>query len=287
MKPDWLKITLPQGDNRLGQYRDVLGALHQYRLNTVCQSARCPNLSECWGRKTATFMILGDTCTRNCQFCAVKTGNPKGTLDPSEPERIAQAVRQLGLKYIVITSVTRDDLPDGGAEVFAETIDCLKQSCQPPPAVEVLIPDFNGDSNSLKKVLAAHPSILGHNVETVARLTPVIRDPQANYYTSLELLRKSKEFNPGIKTKSGFMVGLGETEDEIFTTLQDLKNVKVDIVTIGQYLQPTKKHLPVKNYVKPEQFENFRKYGLDLGFKAVFSGPLVRSSYRADSLRLF
>jgi len=292
MKPDWLKITLPQGND----YNKIKETVRSYHLNTVCLSARCPNLGECWGRKTATFMILGDTCTRNCQFCAVKhqavskkrnASSQRLRIDQDEPGRIAQAVRELGLKYIVITSVTRDDLPDGGAEVFAEAINCLRQLCQPPPAVEILIPDFNGDSNSLKKVLSAQPFVLGHNVETVARLTPIIRDQHANYHNSLELLRKSKELNPVIKTKSGFMVGLGEAEEEIFLTLKDLKKVEVDIVTIGQYLQPTKKHLPVKDYVKPEQFANFRKYGLDLGFKAVFSGPLVRSSYRADSLRLF
>jgi lipoyl synthase len=280
-KPDWLKITLPQGNNCLRQYRDVLQALHRYHLNTVCKSARCPNLGECWGRKTATFMILGDTCTRNCQFCAVNTGNPKGFFDQAEPRRIVQAVVDLGLNYVVITSVTRDDLPDGGAEVFAETIKEIKRLSS-ETKIEILIPDFNGDFNSLEKVLSAHPLVLGHNVETVARLTPIIRDQRASYHTSLELLRKSKEFQPGIRTKSGFMVGLGETEDEIFTTLQDLKNVKVDIVTIGQYLQPTRKHLPVKKYIKPEEFENFRKYGLALDFSAVLSGPLVRSSYRAD-----
>lgn len=279
LKPDWLKITLPKGNN----YNKIKETVHRYHLNTVCLSARCPNLGECWGRKTATFMILGDACTRKCQFCAVNTGNPKGVFDQAEPKRIAQAVRDLGLDYAVITSVTRDDLPDGGAEVFAETIKEIKQ-LSPKTKIEILIPDFAGDFNALKKVLSAHPLVLGHNVETVARLTPIIRDQQANYNTSLELLRNSKELYPDIKTKSGFMVGLGETEEEIFATLKDLKNVKVDIVTIGQYLQPTKKHLPVKNYIKPKQFENFRKYGLELGFSAVFSGPLVRSSYHAATL---
>lgn len=293
MKPDWLKITLPQGSD----YNEIKETVRSYHLNTVCLSARCPNLGECWSRKTATFMILGDTCTRNCQFCAVKhqalsekpnASSQRLRIDQDEPKRIAQAVSDLGLNYVVITSVTRDDLPDGGAEVFAETINRLRRCRvvpQAPPAVEILIPDFNGDSNSLKKVLSAHPFVLAHNVETVARLTPLIRDQRANYHTSLELLRKSKELNPGIKTKSGFMVGFGETKSEIFETMRDLRRVEVDIVTIGQYLQPTKKHLPVKKYIKPEQFENFRKYGLDLGFSAVLSGPLVRSSYRADRLQ--
>lgn len=272
-KPDWLKITLPKGKN----YNKIKEIVHRYHLNTVCLSARCPNLGECWGGKTATFMILGETCTRNCQFCAVNTGNPKGIFDQAEPKRMAQAVRELNLDYVVITSVTRDDLPDGGAEIFAETIKEIKQLSH-GTKIELLIPDFLGDFNALKKVLYAQPFILGHNLETVARLTPIIRDQRANYNTSLELLRNSKELYPNIKTKSGFMVGLGEIEEEIFATLRDLKNVEVDIVTIGQYLQPTKNNLPVQEYIRPEKFDTFQKYGLDLGFSSVLAGPLVRTA---------
>jgi lipoic acid synthetase len=276
-KPDWFKIDLPKGKN----YQEMMKLLNRYHLNTVCSSARCPNLGECWRRKTVTFMILGDVCTRNCKFCAIKTGNPKGVVNKEEPEKIAHAVKELGLDYVVITSVTRDDLSDGGAEVFAKTITEIRQ-LNPKTKIEVLIPDFAGELSALNQVLSAQPNVLGHNLETVAGLTPKIRDKRANYRISLEVLRSAKRRNA--ITKSGFMVGLGETEDEIFATMQDLRKAEVDIVTIGQYLQPTKNNFPVSEYIRLDQFETFRKYGLELGFSAVFSGPLVRSSYNAATL---
>lgn len=278
-KPDWLKITLPKGKN----YNIIKEILTQYHLNTVCQSARCPNIGECWGNKTATFMILGDVCTRNCKFCAVRTGNPKGMVDEKEPKRIAQAVEDLALNYVVITSVTRDDLSDGGAEIFTETIKEIRQ-LSPKTKIEVLIPDFAENFNALEKVVVAHPDVLGHNLETVSRLTPIIRDQRSNHKISLDVLQHAKKLDKSLITKSGFMVGLGETTDEIFQTMRDLRGVSVDIITIGQYLQPTKNHLPVDNYIKPAQFKLLRKYGLDLGFSAVFANPLVRSSYHASEL---
>jgi len=278
-KPDWLKITLPKGKN----YNIIKEILTQYHLNTVCQSARCPNLGECWGNKTATFMILGDVCTRNCKFCAVRTGNPKGMVDKKEPKRIAQAVEDLALNYVVITSVTRDDLSDGGAEIFTETIKEIRQ-LSPKTKIEVLIPDFAENFNALEKVVVAHPDVLGHNLETVSRLTPIIRDQRSNHKISLDVLQHAKKLDKNIITKSGFMVGLGETIDEIYQTMHELKRVTVDIITIGQYLQPTKYHLPVSKYIKPDHFELLRKYGLDLGFNAVLAGPLVRSSYHASEL---
>jgi lipoic acid synthetase len=278
-KPDWLKITLPKGKN----YNIIKEILTQYHLNTVCQSARCPNLGECWGNKTATFMILGDVCTRNCKFCAVRTGNPKGMVDKKEPKRIAQAVEDLALNYVVITSVTRDDLSDGGAEIFTETIKEIRQ-LSPKTKIEVLIPDFAENFNALEKVVVAHPDVLGHNLETVSRLTPIIRDQRSNHKISLDVLQHAKKLDKSLITKSSFMVGLGETIDEIYQTMHELKRVTVDIITIGQYLQPTKYHLPVSKYIKPDHFELLRKYGLDLGFNAVLAGPLVRSSYHASEL---
>ena len=278
-KPDWLKIKLPKGKN----YQKMKELLAQYNLRTVCSEARCPNLGECWSRKTATFMILGDVCTRNCKFCAVRTGNPNGTVDKEEPKRIAQAVKDLALNYVVVTSVTRDDLSDGGAKIFAATTKEIKQ-LNPKIKIEVLIPDFAGNFSALKAVIDAQPYILSHNLETVENLTPIIRDKRADYHKSLELLHTAKENCPSLKTKSGFMVGLGETEDEILKTMQDLRRARVDILTIGQYLQPTRNNLPVTEYIRPEQFETFQKYGLELGFSRVLSSPLVRSSYSAELL---
>jgi len=276
-KPDWLKIKIPSGD----EYKSIYRILERHKLSTICQEARCPNIGECWNKKSATIMIMGKVCTRACRFCAVATGNQGDELDSDEPEHVAQVIAALGLKYVVITSVDRDDVIDLGSKHYAETISHVKQT-SPATKVEALIPDFNGAADCLARIVDAQPYVIGHNVETVRRLTPYIRDRRCGYERSLEVLAKCKALDSNIFTKSGFMVGLGETEDEIFLTLKDLKKVEVDIVTIGQYLQPTKKHLPVKDYVKPEQFANFRKYGLDLGFKAVFSGPLVRSSYRAE-----
>jgi len=288
-KPPWLKTRLPTG----AVYRDVDRVLGRFHLNTVCSSARCPNLGDCWGRGTATFMILGDVCTRHCRFCAVKTGNPQAALDANEPERIAQAVAQLNLRYVVLTSVDRDDLPDSGAGQFARTIRAVREwsdrsdkSDLSDPGrtrrIEVLVPDFDGAPQAMEAVAAARPDVLGHNLETVEALTPSVRDPRAGYRRSLEVLRRAKELNPNQLTKSGIMVGLGETAEQAVQTLRDLRAVSVDIVTIGQYLRPTRRNLPVIEYVRPEQFAEYARIGRELGFRAVFSAPLVRSSFHAD-----
>jgi lipoic acid synthetase len=277
-KPSWLKVRLPQGDN-FKRVREVLKSL---RLAAVCQDARCPNIGECWGGGTATIMILGEVCTRACRFCAVKTGNPRGMVDELEPLRVAQAVKTLKWRYVVLTSVDRDDLPDGGASIFAKTIRTIREM-SPSTLVEALIPDFRGNEEALKKVVDAGPTVLGHNIETVRRLTPKVRDKRASYDLSLQVLKCAKEFSSDILTKSSIMVGLGEEEEEIIETMRDLREVEVDILTIGQYLKPTKdkRHLPVVRYVTPEEFKKYREIGLKLGFLYVASGPLVRSSYRA------
>jgi|UniRef100_A0A7C6AA69 lipoic acid synthetase len=275
MKPNWLKITLPQGST----YNKIRAIVKEYNLHTVCEQARCPNIGKCWAGRTVTFMILGDTCTRNCKFCAVKTGNPKGIVDKEEPKRVAQAVKNLALNYVVITSVTRDDLTDGGASIFAQTIKQTRK-LNPNTKIEVLIPDFAGSSQALKTVLLAKPDVLAHNLETVARLTPLVRDKRANYQTSLNILRLSKDTNPDIPTKSGIMVGLGEEEEEVKKTMLDLKMVGTEIITIGQYLKPSPNNWEVGNYISPEKFQEFRQYGKALGFRQVLAGPLVRSSLR-------
>jgi len=249
------------------------------RLNTVCQSANCPNIGECWRAGTATFMILGDTCTRNCRFCAVIHGEP-WPVDDTEPERVAMAVAKLGLKHAVITSVTRDDLPDGGASVFAATITRIR-SLAPKCSIEVLIPDFKGHEAPLKTVLAARPDVLDHNVETVRRLYDLVR-PEAVYQRSIKLLDRAKSLLPSVRTKSGIMIGLGESWDEIIETMRDLRSANVDILTIGQYLSPSESHAPIENYYSPEQFWELGNVGLDMGFGHVESGPLVRSSYKAS-----
>jgi lipoic acid synthetase len=282
-KPSWLKTRLPTG----AVYHDVDRVLGDLHLNTVCSSARCPNLGDCWGRGTATFMILGDVCTRHCRFCAVKTGNPQGALDADEPERIAQAVAQLNLRYVVLTSVDRDDLPDLGAGQFARTIQAIREKSDRSdlpltPGIEVLIPDFEGAPRALGLVVAERPTVLGHNLETVEELTSDVRDPRASYRRSLEVLRQTKELASDQLTKSGIMVGLGETADQVVRTLHDLRAVGTDIVTIGQYLRPTSHNLPVVEYVRPEQFAEYARIGRELGFRAVFSAPLVRSSFHAD-----
>ena len=248
------------------------------RLHTVCQEAHCPNSGECWNNRTATFLILGDTCTRNCRFCNVKTGRP-GSLDPGEPERVAQAVQEMELEHAVITSVDRDDLPDGGASAFAAVIRQIRDR-QPGCTVEVLIPDFQGDGAALKMVLDERPDVLGHNIETVPGLYRPVQ-PQCRYDTSLDVLRQARRLAPEVLTKSGLMVGLGETEDEVFEAVGDLHRVGVDVLTVGQYLQPSNQHLPVERYYPPAEFEWLRRRALEIGFRWVESGPLVRSSYNA------
>jgi lipoyl synthase len=276
-KPAWLRKRLPGGPT----YESVRRLLREAGLHTVCQSACCPNQFECFARHTATFMILGDHCTRNCRFCAVHHGPPQ-PVDPDEPRRVADAAGHLGLRYVVVTSVTRDDLPDGGADLFAAVIRTLRQRI-PEVRVEVLIPDFQGNPEALETVLAAGPVVLNHNLETVARLYPAAR-PQADYHRSLALLARSRQAAPGILTKSGLMLGLGEKEAEIRTALNDLRAAGVQILTLGQYLQPTTAHLPIARYLAPEVFEGWRREALAMGFAAVASGPFVRSSYRADTL---
>jgi lipoic acid synthetase len=273
-KPDWLKRRLPTGET-FNQVRDLIEA---GRLHTVCQEAKCPNIWECYSHRTATFLIMGERCTRNCRFCSVAPG-PPGPLDPQEPARVAEAVERMGLKYVVVTSVTRDDLPDGGAGHFAATIHEIRRRV-PGAEIEVLIPDFQGDPAALETVLRARPDVLNHNIETVPRLYPRVR-PQADYRRSLELLRRAGEIAPGIPTKSGLMLGLGERPEEIRQTLLDLRAVGGRILTLGQYLQPSPEHLPVETYVPPDDFENWRKDALDMGFSEVASAPFVRSSYHA------
>jgi len=278
-KPDWLKIKLPSGN----EFKDVFETLKSYNLSTVCQEARCPNIAECWAKKSATIMILGKICTRACRFCAVTTGNPKGYLELDEPKNVAEVIKKFGLKYVVITSVDRDDLEDLGSTHYARTVQAIKQK-NPDIKIEVLIPDFNCKEEFLKKIIDARPFVIGHNLETVQRLTPYIRDRRCGYEKSLNVLRLIKEFEPKILTKSGFMLGLGEKEKEIIETLKDLKDAQVDIVTIGQYLQPTRRHISVKRYYTPDEFNKFKKIGEELGIRYIISGPLVRSSYHASEI---
>ncbi len=272
-RPEWLKVKIPLGE----KFAEVKTLVGNQKLHTVCEEARCPNISECWNRGTATFMILGDVCTRSCGFCAVKTGKPTW-LDKDEPKRVADSVRQMNLRHAVITSVNRDELPDGGSLIFAETILEIRKAL-PTCRIEVLIPDFKGSEENLLNVVRARPDILNHNTETVPRLYQVVR-PQANYRQSLEVLERSKK--SGMLTKSGLMVGLGETNEEVLDVMKDMRAVDLDILTIGQYLQPTKEHIPVDRFVHPDEFRMFRDRGLEMGFKVVESGPLVRSSYHAD-----
>jgi lipoyl synthase len=273
-RPEWLKVRAPGGKN----YVELQTLMRDLELHTVCEEARCPNIGECWGHRTATFMILGDTCTRACGFCAVKTGRP-GALDWGEPERVARAVQTMGLKHVVVTSVNRDDQPDGGSLIFAATIRKIR-AYVPGCTVEVLTPDFEGVRSSLENVLRARPDVFNHNVETVERLTKAVRR-RARYRRSLEVLRMAKEIAPGLCTKSGIMVGLGEMRAEITQTMQDLRACDVDILTIGQYLRPTPQHLDIVRYYHPDEFAELKAEGLALGFKHVESGPLVRSSYHA------
>lgn len=275
-KPEWLKIKLNTNEN----YTGLKKMMREKNLHTVCEEARCPNIHECWAvRRTATFMILGDVCTRACRFCAVKTGLPS-ELDWKEPERVADSVQLMNLKHAVITAVARDDLKDGGAEVFAETVRAVRRK-NPFTSIEVLPSDMGGIEENLKILMDARPDILNHNIETVRSLTPRVR-ARAKYDRSLEFLRRAKEMQPDIPTKSSLMVGLGETKEEIIETMDDLRAHNVDIMTIGQYLQPTKKHLKVVKYYTPQEFEELREIGLSKGFSHVEAGPLVRSSYHAD-----
>lgn len=275
-KPEWLKIRPPAGEN----YKRIKALVKDLNLNTVCEEAHCPNVHECWAGGTATFMLLGDTCTRGCRFCAVKTGNPNGIVDELEPIKISDSIQKLTLEYVVLTSVDRDDLPDGGAGHFAQTIIEIKNKDK-NVIVEVLIPDFKGNYNHLDKIVKAKPEVIAQNVETVERLTHKVRDKRSGYWQTLNLLAKVKDLDPTIFTKSSIMVGLGETEEEIIQTMKDLRSVDTDVLTLGQYLRPTKKHLPVMEFVTPEKFAYYEKVGLELGFKYVASGPLVRSSYKA------
>lgn len=274
-RPEWLKAKIPGGEN----YTGLLEIMRTEKLHTVCEEARCPNIGECWNARTATFMILGDICTRSCGFCAVKTARPEYGLDWDEPRRVAEAAAKMGLKHAVVTSVNRDEREDGGAPIFAETIRQLR-SLVPGIRVEVLIPDFKGSEAALDIVLDAKPDVLDHNVETVPRLYRTVR-PQANYNQSLEVLARAKR--KGFTTKTGVMVGIGEKTGEVLDVMRDLRTIECDIFTIGQYLQPTKDHLPVDRYVHPDEFKMFREEGLSMGFRHVESGPLVRSSYHAAS----
>ena len=276
-KPRWLKKRLPTGP----EYEQVKQLIGQDRLHTVCQEAKCPNIWECFSQQTATFLIMGSRCTRNCQFCSVAQG-PFEPPDPAEPVRVAEAARQMGLSYVVITSVTRDDLSDGGAVFFADTIEAVHRR-MPSAKVEVLIPDFQGNAQALQTVLNARPDILNHNIETVPRLYPIVR-PQARYRRSLQLLARVQKYAPEIPTKSGLMLGLGESFKEIRATLKDLIEAGCRILTLGQYLQPSKAHLPVKRFVSPDEFDNWKHTALEMGFSEVASGPFVRSSYHAREL---
>ncbi|GAA3409321.1 lipoyl synthase [Paenibacillus hodogayensis] len=276
-KPEWLKIKLPAGED-YDNVKQLKETMRSKTLHTVCEEAKCPNLHECWANRTATFMILGDICTRACRFCAVKSGLPT-ELDLQEPERVAEAAEQMGLRHCVVTSVARDDLADGGSSIFAETIRAIRNR-MPFCSVEVLIPDFMGNEDSLRIVMDAKPDILNHNMETVERMSDRVRS-KAKYHRSLELLARSKKMAPNIPTKSSIMLGVGETWDEILATMDDLRAVDCDIMTIGQYLQPTKQHLRVVEYYTPEQFAQLKEEGMKRGFRHVESGPLVRSSYHA------
>ena len=272
--PEWFRVPAPGSEG----YRALKNLMRGLNLHTVCESAHCPNIGECWNSGTATFMILGDVCTRSCGFCAVKTGRPEG-LDTEEPERVAKAVQTMGLRHAVVTSVNRDELPDGGARIFAETIYAIRRLCS-HTKVEVLIPDFQGDWQALRVVIEEAPDILNHNVETVPRLYKTMR-PQAKYDRSLTLLKRAKAMGRGMPTKSGIMVGAGETPVEVHQTIRDIADCKTDILTIGQYLQPSAQHVPVARFYHPDEFLDLKQFALTLGFRHVESGPLVRSSYHA------
>ena len=273
-KPKWLRVKLPIGKN----YKNVRSLVDKYKLHTICQSGNCPNMGECWGAGTATFMILGNTCTRSCGFCAVKTGRPD-QIDWEEPEKVARSIKLMKIKHAVLTSVDRDDLKDGGSILWSETVKAIRR-ISPGTTMETLIPDFQAITRNIDRIIKVHPEVISHNIETVKRLTRRVRI-QAKYERSLEVLQYIKESGQA-RTKSGIMLGLGEEEQEVINSLEDLRKVKVDIVTIGQYLQPTVNHLPVKKFVEPEQFLKYKEIALKMGFRYVESGPLVRSSYHAE-----
>lgn len=278
-KPPWLRARLGSGK----QYEAVKHTVHEHRLSTVCEESHCPNIGECWSNGTATIMLMGSVCTRACRFCAVDTGNPNGWLDADEPANAAEAVRLMALRYIVLTSVDRDDLPDGGAGHYAACVRAIK-AVNPTTAIEALTPDFNGDTRAVETVVDSGLQVFAQNVETVERLTHPVRDPRAGYAQTLGVLDHAKRHRVDVLTKTSLMLGLGETDDEIQTTMDDLRARNVDILTLGQYLQPTLSHLPVARWVHPDEFARYRHWGLERGFIEVASGPLVRSSYRADRI---
>ncbi len=275
-KPSWLKVKAPSGENYT-RIKDLLGEL---KLATVCQEAKCPNMGECWSGGTATFMLMGEVCTRGCRFCNVKTGNPKGAIDPFEPEKVAYSISQMDLKYVVITSVDRDDLEDQGASHFARTVSTIKK-LQPDLIVEILTPDFRGNKELIQQLADSEPDVFAQNIETVRRLTSSVRDPRAGYDQTMGVLKTVKEHKPNMYTKSSLMLGLGETDEEIMETLRDLRAVGCDVITFGQYLQPTERHLKVIEFITPEKFKYWQEIAEGMGFLYVASGPLVRSSYRA------
>lgn len=278
-KPEWLRIRV-RGGATFGQVQDIV---HQHKLATVCEEAKCPNMSECWSSGTATIMLMGDVCTRACRFCAVNTGNPQGWLDPAEPEHAARSVQLMQLKYVVLTSVNRDDLPDGGAGHYAACVQRIRE-CNPQTAVEALTPDFRGVFSAVETVLDSGIAVFAQNVETVRRLTHPVRDPRAGYEQTLAVLAHAKAYRPDVLTKTSLILGLGESEEEILACMDDLRAAKVDILTCGQYLQPTVNHFPIARYVTPEEFEQYRQWGLEKGFLEVVSGVFVRSSYRAEQV---
>ena len=278
-KPTWLRVKY----SNTKKYREVKSIVHERNLHTVCEEAMCPNISECWSHGTATFMLLGSVCTRACKFCAVDTGNPKGKVDVKEPDKVADSISLMGLRYVVLTSVNRDDLDDGGAGHYAKTVEAVKRKT-PKVIVEALVPDFLGVESSIERLLDSGVEVFGQNVETVKRLTSRVRDPRAGYEQTLDVLRYAKEYRKNIVTKTSLMFGLGETSEEIIDTLQDIKDNRVDILTLGQYLRPTINHLPIEKWYSPKEFNTYKEIALDMGFLEVASGPMVRSSYRADKI---
>lgn len=275
-KPQWLRVRLPGGDH----HHEIKKRLREKSLHTVCEEGKCPNIAECWGNRTATLMILGDTCTRGCRFCSVQSGNPHGKVDRQEPQKCAETVVAMGLSYVVLTCVDRDDLPDGGASHFAEVVRAIRAR-QPECRIEVLTSDYGGNPRHIETISNANPDVFAHNLETVRRLTPTVRDPRAGYDQSLNVLAIAKKLDSNRVTKSSLMLGLGESEDEVRTALRDLRRVGVDVVTLGQYLQPTRKQLPVQAFISPKRFDAWADEARQMGFLFVASGPLVRSSYRA------